>query len=228
MIWTARHTECRPMSRNTISRHQWTFARQSLHPWPIVQSRLQHSDPLFMLLTFTLTRSDRLSIELFGVHKNSTNTFRTDSKATGGTLILQWKRKLVSFSFWVWLRSLATMNINVVKLSLNGKSLSAFHSVSSRLCVRIQKFHTCCLSISILLSHVGKILVLSFLSAQSGHRQHLHPRFLQALQEQWELADPLDLLDVSFSCSVKLTESPEEHTLNSLDEAGFQRISQIL
>ena len=45
MVWTARHTQCRPMSRNMIFHHQRNLARQSLHPWPIVQSRLQHSLP---------------------------------------------------------------------------------------------------------------------------------------------------------------------------------------
>ena len=45
MVWTPRHTQCRPMSRNIIFHRQRNLARQSLHPWPIVQSRLRHSLP---------------------------------------------------------------------------------------------------------------------------------------------------------------------------------------
>ena len=35
MVWTARHPQCRPMSRNMIFHHQRSLARQSLHPWPL-------------------------------------------------------------------------------------------------------------------------------------------------------------------------------------------------
>ena len=48
--------------------------------------------------------------------------------------------------------------------------LCGIPSVSSFKCVRIQSRLTSCLSISILLSHVGKILVLSLLLAQGGLR----------------------------------------------------------
>ena len=82
------------------------------------------------------------------------------------------------------------MNINVVKLSLNGKSLSllltcvAFHLSRVACEIGSQKFYISCLSISILLSHIGKILVLSLLFAQGGHWQHVHPGILEAFQGQ--------------------------------------------
>ena len=81
------------------------------------------------------------------------------------------------------------MNINVVKLSLNGKSLSwfltcvAFH-LSLVACPFGSKSSTLLESISALLSHVGKILVLFLLFAQGGHREHVHPGIQKVFQEQ--------------------------------------------
>ena len=43
-----------------------------------------------------------------------------------------------------------------------------------------------------------------------------------------KLADPLDHLDVSSSCSGELSQSPEEHTLSSFDEVVCQRVLEIL
>ena len=43
MVRTAKHTQCRPASRNMIFHHQRSLARQSFHLWPIVQSRRQHA-----------------------------------------------------------------------------------------------------------------------------------------------------------------------------------------
>ena len=77
-----------------------------------------------MLLPYPLTHSEGFSIELFGVQDNSTNTVLTASKVEAVTLSPWRERELVSLSLSLWalLRSLATMNINVVKLSLNGKA----------------------------------------------------------------------------------------------------------
>ena len=72
-------------------------------------------------------------MELFGVQNNSTNTVLTGSKVKAVTSIPRKERKLVSRSLWASLRSLATVNINVVKLSLKWNSASwvvtcvAFH-----------------------------------------------------------------------------------------------------
>ena len=51
--WPLNGLDCQAHSvsshdRNMISRHQCSLARQSLHPWLVVQSRLQHSLPRWM------------------------------------------------------------------------------------------------------------------------------------------------------------------------------------
>ena len=51
---------------------------------------------------------------------------------------------------------------------------------------------------------------------------------LKRFKSNENLPIPLDHLDGSSSCSVKLIESPEEHTLGSFDEVRSQRISEIL
>ena len=90
MVWTARQTQCGPMSRNRISHHQRGTAPQSPHLWPIVQLRLQRSLPrskvLFMLLT---CRAFRRTEQLY---EHCSGSFTS-------------------------LRSLTTMIINVVRLS---------------------------------------------------------------------------------------------------------------
>ena len=86
-----------------------------------------------MLPTCPFTRSEGFSIELFGVQNNSANKVFTASRVTTVTYIPWRERELVSLSLSVSLRSLATTNINVVTLSLVGRSLSwlltcvAFH-----------------------------------------------------------------------------------------------------
>ena len=118
MVWTAKKTHCRPMSKCMLSDHQCSLSRWLFHVWSIVQSHLQNNRR---------------------VH-------------------------------WASLRSLATMNINVVKLSLNGKRLSWMITnvevpiVLSLLCVWTHNISIIIDTILILLSNVSKILVLSSLS----------------------------------------------------------------
>ena len=83
-------------------------------------------------------------------------------------------------------------------------------------------------SFFILPGHVSEILVLPSLFAHSGQRKHVQPGIPQALQKQWELADPPDNLNVSSSCSGKLLKNPEEHTLSSFDALMSQRVCEIL
>ena len=45
IVWTVRHTHCRPISKSIISHHQCGLVRRLLHLWPTVQSRLQHNLP---------------------------------------------------------------------------------------------------------------------------------------------------------------------------------------
>ena len=59
-------------------------------------------------------------MELFGEQNNSTKTVLTASRVQAVTFVSRRERELVSHSLWASFRSLATMNINVVKLSLNG------------------------------------------------------------------------------------------------------------
>ena len=63
-------------------------------------------------------------MEIFGEQNKSTKTVCTASSVQAVIVIRQRKRELVSLSLWASLRSLATMNINVVKLSLNGNNIS--------------------------------------------------------------------------------------------------------
>ena len=81
MVWTAKHTQCRPMYRNMIFYHQRSLARQSYIFGPL--SKFVFNVPinvLFMLQTCPLTRSDGFAIELFGVQNNSRNVVLTASK----------------------------------------------------------------------------------------------------------------------------------------------------
>ena len=68
-----------------------------------------------MLLTFPLARGDGFSIELFGGQNNSTNTVPTASSVSNDTHSLERKGTCESLSLWASLKSLATMNIKVVK-----------------------------------------------------------------------------------------------------------------
>ena len=94
----------------------------------------------------------------------------------------------MSHSLWSSLRSLATGNINVVKLSLNGNNRSwvvtcvAFHVslVSGASGSSISSFLVY-LHFSV---HISKVLVSSSLFAHGGYRQHVRPSISQTLQEQ--------------------------------------------
>ena len=122
MVWTARHTHCRPMSKNMIFHHQCSLARQSLHLWPLVQSRLQHSLP--RLLSCSFMRSEGFSIELFSAYGTIPQTLVLLLHKCKQSFFLRRERELASPSHWAPLRSLTIMNINVVNLSLNGKNFS--------------------------------------------------------------------------------------------------------
>ena len=109
----------------------------------------------------------------------------------------------------------STMNINERKKPIVVTHLCSIPLFSGSWCVWIQSRLTSCLSFSILLSHVGKILVLTC-------------GILQTFQDQLTFSNPVGRLDVSSSCSSELIKSPEEHTLSSFDEVRPQRISEIL
>ena len=79
---------------------------------------------LFKLPPCPLTRREGFSNELFGVPNHSKKYGFPCFKCVSRTFILWRERELVSRSLWASLRSLATMNINAVKLSLNRNSCS--------------------------------------------------------------------------------------------------------
>ena len=180
------------MSRNMIFHHQRGLACQSLHLWPnCPKSSAQSSTMkvLFMLLTCPLTRSEGFSIEVFGVQNNSRNVVLTASNVSEVILIPLRERELVSLSLWASLKSLATRNINVIKLSLNGKRLSwlftcaVFHFSRFLVCSDPKPSHLL-LVFQHFLSHIGKILTLSLFFVHGRHRQVVHPSVSKALQRQ--------------------------------------------
>ena len=75
------------------------------------------------------------------------------------------------------------MNINVVGFFTKGKNFRDYSPVQSStflgflVCSDSKPSHLL-LFFSIFLSHVGKILILSLLFAQGGHRLHVHPGIL--------------------------------------------------
>ena len=117
MVWTARHSQCRPMSRSMIFHHQCSLARRLLHLWPIVQSRLQHTLPRAPAVSAhaesrILHRAVRRT-EHF--HKHCSCCFQS----VGGDII-PWREKGACESLWASLRSLTTMNIPVWRTTCPG------------------------------------------------------------------------------------------------------------
>ena len=101
---TARHTQCRPMSRRT-----WSFIinvallAMSPHLWPIVQIRLQRNSStinvLFMLLTCPLTRCDRFFPSSFSAYRTLLRTlFLQLQKCERGYAFPRRDMELVSLS----------------------------------------------------------------------------------------------------------------------------------
>ena len=82
MVWTARHTQCRPTFTNMISHHQCSLARHFiLGPVSkIVSSIVFHDEGSFHAADVSAHAESRISIQMFGAQNNSTNTILTDSK----------------------------------------------------------------------------------------------------------------------------------------------------
>ena len=144
MVWTGRHTQCGPMLRIMISRHRRSLALQSPHLWPLSN------------FVFSTVFHDKCSVH--AVHACERELVSLSLRFTQITcnnehqccqIIIQEKDTFV-----------------VIHLC----SISPF---SVFWCVRIQHRLTSCHSFSILLCHIGKILILSF--TQGGQRQHVHP-----------------------------------------------------
>ena len=118
---------------------------------------------LFMLLTCPLTQSHGCSIELSGVQNNSTNTVLTVSKvlvslSLGVTQITDNNEHQCCPIITEWKELFMVAHLCGVPLA------------PGLWCVWFQNFSTSSLSFNILLSHLGKIVVLSSLFAYGEQR----------------------------------------------------------
>ena len=83
MVRTAKHTQCRSMSRTMIFHHERGLGRQSLHLWPLVQnlfSILFYDESSVHAADVSAHTEWRIFIELVRVHNNSRNVLLTASK----------------------------------------------------------------------------------------------------------------------------------------------------
>ena len=133
MVWTDKHTQCCHMSRNMISHHQRSLARQSPHLSPIV--------PTFI---FSVVFHDKCSVHHSPYRRELVSLSLWASLRSLATMIINVGRLPMNGKRLSWLFTCAV-----------------FHTFSGFWCFRIQSRLTSCLSFNILLAILVLSLLFS-------------------------------------------------------------------